>query len=187
MNVRIEQETAFDTHAREALLNAAFGAERFAKTCERLREGRLPADQLALTARLEDRIVGTLRFWHVEAGDRQALLLGPLAVAGDCRSLGIGGRLMRRGLTMAGALGHKAVLLVGDEPYYARFGFERRLAAALDLPGPYDPARFLGLELQPGGLSGARGLVSATGRHAAHAGASFAATSADGDTEADRV
>lgn len=161
--LRIDQEHVHDHAAREALLDAAFGAERFAKTSERLREGRLPAEGLALIARQGDRLVGTLRFWHVDAGGVPALMLGPVAVDGSLRDQGIGGRLIRRGLTIAGVRGHGAVILVGDEPYYRRFGFERRHTQALDLPGWYDPRRFLGLELRPGALVPASGMVTASG------------------------
>lgn len=162
--LRIVEETFADIPARERLLDAAFGHDRHLKTCERLREGRLPANGLALVARDGERLVGTLRFWHVATGDgRPCLMLGPLAVAESHRAHGLGGQLMRRGLNLAGAFGHKAVLLVGDEPYYRRFGFGRGLAENLDLPGWYAPERFLALELQPGALKGARGLVSATG------------------------
>lgn len=163
--LRISTEKSSDVRAREGLLDEAFGIERFEKTCERLREGRLPAEGLALVVRDGGTLVATLRFWHVATGDgRPALVLGPLAVAASHRSHGLGAKLMRRGLSLAGAYGHKAVLLVGDEPYYRRFGFSRRLAEGLDLPGWYAPERFLGLELQPGGLEGARGMVRATGR-----------------------
>ena len=162
--LRIVEETFADIPARERLLDDAFGLDRAIKTSARLREGRLPARGLALVARDGDVLVGTLRFWHVATGDgRACLMLGPLAVADSHRDRGIGGKLMRRGLTLAGALGHKAVLLVGDEPYYRRFGFSRGLAENLDLPGWYAPERFLGLELQPGALKGAQGMVIATG------------------------
>lgn len=162
--LRIVEESASDVMAREVLLDAAFGLDRQAKTCERLREGRLPARGLALVARDGEALVGTLRFWHVATGDgRPCLMLGPLAVAESHRAHGIGGKLMRRGLTLAGALGHKAVLLVGDAPYYARFGFSGDLATMLDLPGAYARERFLALELQPGALAGAHGMISATG------------------------
>ncbi len=171
--LRIVEETQGDIVAREALLDAAFGLDRAAKTSERLREGRLPANGLALVARDGDRLVATLRFWHVTTGDgRPALMLGPLAVAESHRTQGLGSLMMRRGLTLAGAYGHRAVLLVGDEPYYRRFGFSRALAQGLDLPGGYDPARFLGLELQPDALVGACGMVSASG--------AFDAAAADG-------
>jgi predicted N-acetyltransferase YhbS len=160
---RIAGETARDVSQREALLDAAFGAERFAKTCERLREGRLPARHLALVAHMEGELVATLRFWHVEAGGVPALLLGPLAAADSHRTLGLGSALMQTGLSRARALGHEAVILVGDEPYYRRFGFARAPVQGLDMPGWVDPARFLGLELVPGALAGARGLVVASG------------------------
>jgi predicted N-acetyltransferase YhbS len=162
-DIRIGDEGPFDFAAREALLDAAFGGARFEKTSARLRDGRLPAEGLALVARDHGALVGTLRCWHVEAGGRAALLLGPLAVAESHRSLGIGARLMREALWRAAMLGHKAVLLVGDAPYYARFGFDAAPAAGLDLPGPVDRARFLAFEIEDGALDGAQGMVVATG------------------------
>ena len=161
--VYLRDERAGDLAAREHLLDDSFGPTRIEKTCERLREGRLPARGLALVAKDGGALVGTLRFWHVEAGGASALLLGPLAVAGSHRKLGLGAALMRMGLDRAQALGHKAVILVGDEPYYSRFGFARALAQSLDLPGWYDPARFLGLEFAPGALANAKGMVIANG------------------------
>ena len=161
--VTLRDERAGDDLARERLLDASFGSARFEKTCERLREGRVAARGLALGAMEGEALVGTLRFWHVEAGGASALLLGPLAVAGSHCKLGLGAALMRMGLDRAQALGHKAVILVGDEPYYSRFGFARAPAQNLDLPGWYDPARLLGLELEPGALAHATGMVVATG------------------------
>ena len=161
--VTLRDERAGDVGARERLLDASFGAARFEKTCERLREGRVAARSLALVAKDGEALVGTLRFWHVQAGGSPALLLGPLAVARSYRKLGLGAALMRMGLDRAASLGHKAVILVGDEPYYSRFGFARAPAQNLDLPGWYDPARFLGLELETGALAHATGMVIATG------------------------
>jgi predicted N-acetyltransferase YhbS len=162
-SVIIRDERASDIAARERLLNEAFGPARFQKTCQRLRDGRLPARRLALIATDGKRLVGTLQFWNVQSGDRPALLLGPLAVAESHRRRGIGGTLIRAGLDRALRLGHRAVLLVGDAPYYVRFGFERRFTEALVMPGPIEEERFLGLELAPGALAGAEGLVVATG------------------------
>jgi predicted N-acetyltransferase YhbS len=161
--IRSAGENPFDVAAREALLDEAFGLARDAKTSARLREGRLPAEGLALVAKDRGRLVGTLRCWHVEAGGRPALLLGPLAVAQSHRSLGIGARLMREAQWRAAMLGHQAILLVGDAPYYARFGFEAQLTVGLDLPGPVDRARFLAFEIVKGALDGAQGMVVATG------------------------
>jgi predicted N-acetyltransferase YhbS len=73
---------------------------------------------------------------------------------------------VREALTRAAALGHGAVLLVGDAPYYERFGFSAEKTGSLYLPGRYERRRFLALELRPGALEGARGLVSAAGRFA---------------------
>jgi predicted N-acetyltransferase YhbS len=163
----VREERAGDAAVRERLLDAAFGAERFAKTSEILRAGRVPAHGLALVAMLNGEMVGTVRLWHVDAGGTPALLLGPLAVSGAHRALGIGGLLMREAIARARSLGHEAILLVGDEPYYRKFGFEAGLTRALDLPGPVDHARFLALELEGGALEHARGMVRATGAKAA--------------------
>jgi len=162
--ITIREETFRDADAREALLDACFGPSRFQKTSERLREGRIPAEGLALVVEQDGRLVGTVRLWHVSAGpNRPALLLGPLAVDPALQGLGLGAKLMREALRRAARGGHKAVLLVGDAPYYERFGFSAQGTAALSLPGPYARERFLALELDPGSLQGAQGLVSATG------------------------
>lgn len=165
----VRQEIAADVPARERLLDAAFGAERFSKTSEVLRAGRLPARGLALSAVHNGQLVGTVRLWHIDAGGKPALLLGPLAVAESHRSLGVGGLLMREAIARASALGHQAIILVGDAPYYERFGFSTAPMAALDMPGPVDRARFLALELSPGALVGASGMIAATGAKAPRA------------------
>jgi predicted N-acetyltransferase YhbS len=171
--ITITEETAGDATMREDLLDAAFGPARFAKTCQRLRDGHRPAAGLALAAKQGDRLIGTVRLWHVKAGKVPALLLGPLAVDNTYRSLGLGGRLMREAIARAGELGHKAILLVGDAPYYARFGFSRAPAERLVMPGPVELERFLGLELTPGALAAAKGLVKATGALTFSASAQF--------------
>ena len=130
---------------------------------ERLREGRLPAPGLALVAIGAGALIGTLRLWQIRAGDVPALLLGPLAVAKAYRSRGLGRRLMGDALFRATAARHRAILLVGDAPYYEPFGFARRHTLKLALPGPVDEERFLGLELKNGALKGAKGLVTPAG------------------------
>jgi predicted N-acetyltransferase YhbS len=164
--ITIRGELPGDLAAREALLDAAFGPARHLKTGERLREGRRPADALVAVDG-QGRVVGAVRLWHVAAGPRRpALMLGPLAVDGALRSRGIGAALLRTALNRAAAAGHGAVLLVGDAPYYARFGFAAALTGGLWMPGPVERERFLGLELRPGALSGAWGFVSPTGEPA---------------------
>ena len=163
--IRIEAEAPVEAGARENLLDLAFGRKRSKKTSQRLRNDRLPADGLAFSAKnASGRVIGTVRLWHISAGARHsALLLGPLAVHPSFRRKGIGSALVRAALTQAKALGHAAVLLVGDEPFYRRFGFCRALTEQLRLPGPFERERFLGLELVTGALASAQGIVTATG------------------------
>src|SRR5262245_60980418 len=172
----IRPEGRRDVAAREALLDAAFGDARFAKTAERLREGRFPARGLSFAARNGAGLIGTVRLWNIAAGPNcPALLLGPLAVASHARSHGLGAALVHHALRAAGEAGHTAVLLVGDAPYYGRFGFAAAKTGALWLPGPYERERLLALELAPGALDGARGLVSATGWPVPHVEPNLAA------------
>ncbi len=173
----VDVERPEDAEARESLLDRAFGPARFAKTCERLRVGRVPAAGLSLVARTArfsggadvgrdidpGEVVGTVRLWHVEVGGVLALMLGPLAVDAGWRCHRVGGRLMEAAVARASVLGHAAIVLVGDAPYYARFGFERRHALDLRMPGPVEEERLLGLELVPDALADAKGLVRATG------------------------
>jgi predicted N-acetyltransferase YhbS len=163
--ITLRQERPADIEAREALLDTCFGDTRNRKTSQRLRDGRLPAEGLSLIAAEGRRVVGTARLWSVACDSGQpALLLGPVAVAADCRKRGIGAALVRRSLREARRLGHDAVILVGDAPYYCRFGFTAEKAAGLKLPGPFERHRLLALELTAGALDGAGGLVRAAGR-----------------------
>lgn len=175
--VTIRHEKPADVAAREALLDSAFGAARTRKASQRLREGRLPAQGLALIAAESRRVIGTARLWHVRCESGQpALLLGPVAVAADCRSRGVGAALVRRALREARKLGHCAVILVGDAPYYGRFGFSAAKTTDLFMPGPFERHRLLAVELAAGALDGARGMVQATG--AAAEAADFTAIAA---------
>ena len=159
----IRAEKASDAVAREALLDACFGENRHMRTCQRLRDGRAPAEGLAFSAMAEGFLVGTLRLWHVSAGGIPALMLGPLAVEASSRKFGVGTALMDHALMAAEACGHRAVILLGDAPYYTRFGFSAEKTAALSLPGPFERDRLLGLELRDGALGGAGGLIVPTG------------------------
>lgn len=161
----IRPEVPSDIPARERLLDQAFGRRRHAKTSARLRENRLPAEGLAFTAVSESgKVAGTVRLWNITAGSAgPALLLGPLAVDRSERGKGLGAMLMMHALNSARALGHRAVLLVGDQSYYSRFGFEAGLTQRLRLPGPVETCRFLGLELAPQALENASGMVLAEG------------------------
>jgi len=159
----IRAERAADVAAREALLDASFGENRHGRTCQRLRDGRAPAAGLALSAVREGTLVGTVQLWHVSAGGRPALVLGPLAVDPACRELGIGAALMQQALAAARARGHVAVILLGDAPYYARFGFSAAKTGELSLPGPFERDRLLALEFTAGALDGVSGMIVPAG------------------------
>jgi predicted N-acetyltransferase YhbS len=147
--VTIRNETSFDLDARERLLDRVWGDQRFAKTAERLREGREPSAGLSFIAERDGDIVGTVRLWDVCAGPgRPAVLLGPLTVDERHRCAGIGGALMRRAMAAARRRKHRAA----------------EKTTALWMPGPYERDRLLACELVPGTLDGARGMIGATGR-----------------------
>ena len=159
----IRAERASDVVAREALLDACFGDNRHTRTCQRLRDGRAPAEGLAFSAVRQGRVVGSVRLWHVSAGGIPALMLGPLAVEASSRQLGVGAALMDHALAAAKARGHHAVILLGDAPYYIRFGFSAAKTGELSLPGTFERDRLLGLELREGALDGAWGMITPTG------------------------
>ena len=151
--------------AIEQLLDTSFGPKRHTKTVYRLRKNVAPVADLSFVATDTDadgneKLVGTIRYWPIMLGGTvPALLLGPIAIDPACRSGGLGGQMIRHSLARAAELGHRIVILVGDAPYYVRFGFSREKTLALSLPGPVDPARFLGLELVEGALEGVTGTV----------------------------
>lgn len=169
----IAAEVAADVSAREALLDRAMGPGRKRKSSEKLRRGRRPSEGLAFVARdASGALVGTVRLWDVRLGEggKTALLLGPLAVDPSLKATGIGSALMRHAVAEAARLGHRAILLVGDAPYYGRFGFSAQKTGQLSMPGPYERHRLLALELVPGMLVGAHGTLKPAGRKSKAAG-----------------
>lgn len=160
-------ETPADARQREALLDRAMGPRWKKKSSQKLRRGRRPSAGLAFVARsAEGRVAGTVRLWDVRAGrdGPAALLLGPLAVDPALKGSGLGSALMRHALDEARRLGHRAVFLVGDAPFYGRFGFSAEKTAALSMPGPYERHRFLAKEFVHGALDGAAGTLEPAGR-----------------------
>ncbi|RWC62254.1 N-acetyltransferase [Mesorhizobium sp.] len=165
--IAIVAETAADVAAREALLDRAMGPKRRKKSSEKLRRGRRPSEGLAFVARdASGGVAGTVRLWDVTLGEGgpAALLLGPLAVDPSLKSAGIGSALMRQAIAEAARLGHAAILLVGDAPYYGRFDFSAEKTGSLAMPGPYERHRLLALELVEGALDGVEGTLKAAGR-----------------------
>ncbi|PWJ83711.1 putative N-acetyltransferase YhbS [Pseudaminobacter salicylatoxidans] len=163
----ITTEQGSDIPAREAMLDRAMGQQRRRKSSEKLRRGRMPSAGLAFIARdAAGVVIGTVRLWDVTLGEggAKALLLGPLAVEPSQKGAGVGSALMRHAIAEAARLGHGAILLVGDAPYYARFGFSAAKTGSLAMPGPYELHRFLALELVEGALNDACGVLKPAGR-----------------------
>jgi predicted N-acetyltransferase YhbS len=160
LSLVIRPELPADAAAIERLHERAFGPGRYARTAFRLREGAPHLLDLSFTALVGTLLVGSVRMSPVLAGATPALMLGPLTVDPAFENRGIGGALMGRCIETAREQGHALVLLVGDEPYYSRFGFRRVPDRQLELPGPVNPERFLALDLQPSALERSRGLVT---------------------------
>lgn len=161
-SLTITQEAPSDAPILSRLAANAFGPGRFARTAYRVREGVPPVAGLCLTGKHDGAVVGGVRFTCVSIGEEdKALLLGPLVIDPNHTGNGYGGTLMREGLARAKAKGYRLVVLVGDEPYYGRFGFVRTPPGQIRMPGPVDPNRLLALELVPGALAAARGLMEA--------------------------
>ncbi|MBP7000531.1 GNAT family N-acetyltransferase [Amaricoccus sp.] len=160
--LRIHTETPQDGADVETLYDLAFAPGRTALSSYRLREGMPHEAGLSLVARDEwDAVAGAIRYWRVRVGEAgaPALLLGPVAVHPTRQGEGLGGLLIADSLELAAAHGWLRVILVGDEPYYRRFGFTRDAGRALEYPPPTNPDRLLARALAPGGLDGVSGMV----------------------------
>ena len=164
--VTIREEKIADVAAREVLLDEAYGAARFAKTSERLREGRLPADGLSLVAVDRGRIVGTVRLWNVTAGPgRDAVVARPARGAS-----GASQSRHRLGADRPCHRSRPARRAPGDRAGRRRpllrpvWLFRRRRPAICGCPARSSAQRLLALELKPGALDGARGMIGAAGR-----------------------
>jgi predicted N-acetyltransferase YhbS len=152
-------ETAEDAPAIERLHERTFGPGRFVRTAYRLRERRGHKLDLSFTARIGTLLVGSVQLTPIHIGGVKALLLGPLTVEPPFRARGVGKALILRALAEAKAKGHRAVILVGDEPYYGKHGFKKIPKGQVSMPGPVDPERLLVAELLPGAFADVRGLI----------------------------
>jgi predicted N-acetyltransferase YhbS len=141
----IARERPQDADHVQALVERAFGPGRFVKAAERLREDNAPDLNLSFVAWAGGEAVGCVRVWPILIGDQPALLLGPFAVDDAWRSRGLGGELIERACHAARDQGRAGILLVGDEPYFRRFGFVA--SGQVILPGPVNPERVLWLNL----------------------------------------
>ncbi|MFB2532975.1 GNAT family N-acetyltransferase [Paracoccus sp. p3-h83] len=154
----LAEETPHDWHEVEALLDSCFAPGRTALSSYRLRDGVDPVTALCLVLRDQDgAVAAAIRYWPVRVAGLPVLLLGPVAVHPTHQGEGLGGLLIHESLTQAVRDGWDRVMLVGDAPYYRRFGFSR--LDGVVMPPPTNPDRVLGLELTPGAWAGVTGLV----------------------------
>ena len=159
ISLTILPEGKDDAEAIARLHERTFGPGRYAKTAYRLREQVEHSIDLSFIARIGTLLVGSVWLTPIRIGTSSALLLGPLTVEPAFRERGIGQALIARALKEASAKGHRLVLLVGDEPYYAKSGFRRIPPGRVVMPGPVDPERLLAAELAPGALDGISGRI----------------------------
>ena len=153
--IRLEEPA--DAAAIAALQAVAFGPGAYARAAFRVREEAPHDPALSFVGLLDGRLVASVRLTPIRVGEARGLLLGPLVVDPAEKSRGYGRALVRHALTEAAARGHAFVILVGDEPYYGRFGFHKVPQGQIILPGPVDPARLLACELRRRSLAGFRG------------------------------
>lgn len=171
---QLAPETPADLDEVEALYDLCFAPGRTALSSYRLRDGVAPVPGLCLVLRGgEGALRAVIRYWPVQVGGVPSLLLGPLAVHPTAQGEGLGAWLMRESLARAEDLGWPRVMLVGDLPYYRRFGFRR--LDGVEMPPPTNPDRVLGRDLIPGAWAGIRGRV---GRATDQAGTDQARTGA---------
>ena len=159
LSLTILAETANDAQIVERLHARTFGPGRYVLSAYRLRERVDHLLALSFTARIGTLLVGSVRQLPICVGDTKALLLGPLTVEPPFRSRGVGRALLDRAISDARKAGHRLIVLVGDEPYYARVGFKLISPGTVTMPGPVDKKRLLVLELEEGAAEGLAGAV----------------------------
>jgi predicted N-acetyltransferase YhbS len=151
----------------EALLDAAFGPDRFGRTAYRIRSGVAPVDALSFAIMDDEGLAGTIQCWpvaHVASDGTKTplIMVGPVAVRPNIQRGGFGRKLMDAMLAAANAQADSALMMIGDPEYYGRFwGFDADATGAWDLPGPFEQRRLLGLEVNGHDLPSAAGMIAA--------------------------
>ncbi|MCS3455372.1 putative acetyltransferase [Aeromonas sp. BIGb0405] len=141
------------------LVSAAFGRTDEAELVNRLRECGA-----AVVTQVEEEdyeFMGHLLLSPVTINGLEGPWLGlaPVAVHPDWQGQGIGSELIREGLDTALEMDWKAVVVLGDPVYYARFGFRPASEFGLHCCYEVPSEHFMAMELQAGGLTNLQGEV----------------------------
>ncbi|MFQ3183783.1 MAG: putative N-acetyltransferase YhbS [Alteromonas macleodii] len=152
--MELRDETKDDWWSVETLYDLTFAPGRKALSSYRLRDDVPPVAAFCQVLQSDDGIIGgAIRCWPIRIEEHSALLLGPVAVHPTRQGEGLGGLMIRDVLRRAVPAGWSRVLLIGDAPYYARFGFKPLNGVVM--PPPTNPNRILG----HGSWAGIRGRV----------------------------
>jgi len=154
-----------EPQAVEALLDAAFGTDRFGRTAYRIREGMDAVPDLSFALVEASVLIGTIQCWPVahRAADGAAtplVMVGPVAVRPNVQRGGHGRALMAHMLTAAETRADSALMMIGDPEYYGRFfDFTADATGAWDLPGPFERRRLLARAVNGHGLPKSAGMI----------------------------
>ena len=158
--IRVRPVVSSDLPRIKSLHDRAFGPGRYVRAAHRVREGMPEISEICLIAERDGQLIAAIRFTPITVGGTpDALMLGPLAVEPAFAGLGVGRHLVAVSIERARARGYRLIILVGDEPYYGKFGFQPVPVGQISMPGPINTARLLANELKPGCLPGFHGLV----------------------------
>lgn len=160
IDILYQPEHIQDDEQIEHMNAEAFGPGRFTRAAHLIREGGGHDLALSYVAKLADNVIASVRMTHIKMGACEGYLLGPIVVKPDFKNLGLGAHLMMMAIDGAKKQACPIILLVGDEPYYRRFGFIKIHDGQLKMPAPVNPQRLLALELQDKALETAIGDVN---------------------------
>jgi len=164
MDIQIRPETVADRQAIYRLIELAFGQNNESRLVDLFRKDDCFIPELSLVAHMNEEIIGHIIFTKIvirgETGrETSSLALAPMGVLPAHQKSGIGGKLIRAGLSAAKELGHQSVIVMGHKDYYPKFGFlpaeKWEISTHYEVPSEY----FMAIELIPGALSNAKGVV----------------------------
>lgn len=163
-NIRVRPVIPSDLPRIKALHDRAFGPGRYVRAAHRVREGMPEISEVCLVAERDGQLIAAIRYTPIIIGGTpDALMLGPLAVEPAFAGQGVGRHLVAVSVERARAFRYRLIILVGDEPYYGKFGFKPVPAGQISMPGPVNTARLLANELEPGCFPSFHGLVAGSG------------------------